>query len=404
MKIAFVHPNWPGNEGTGATHSASRIVSGLAERGHELTVYCATPPPEEADVNPDMTLKSLHCSGYPYHSDHQLNRALRERIEEFDAYDITHSYLLGSIPAMGDIAERTATTTVVTLNAYRGVCPKNDLRYLDREPCTSNGIVKCTACSITTSGGHDEYGHAYRSAGRLGNLKLVRESERTADRIDGYHALSPHVKETYAGFGYPDDRISVIPNILDERFCRNGNHDFEKPYELLYVGSLDEHKGVDNLVPILDRLRQQSGSAFRLTVVGDGGLRSELERQATARGLDAAVSVPGRLPNKSLPDVFASHDLFVYPGRWDEPFGRVFLESLAAGTPVIASDVGSVEDIIGDGGVVTDGSVGALSVAIEEVCDTDTLATLSSAARRTVKAYRPETVLPEFIELYDRLR
>lgn len=305
---------------------------------------------------------------------------------------------------MGDIAARTSTATVVTLNAYRGVCPKNDLRYLDREPCTSNGLAKCSVCSIATSGGHDEYGRAYRSASRLGNLKLVRESERKADRIDGYHALSPHVKETYAGFGFPAERISVIPNILDERFCFDGEPDFSEPYELLYVGSLDRHKGVDRLVPILDQLRRQSSSTFQLTVVGDGGLQSELEQQATTRGLSDAVSFTGRLPNEELPAVFASHDLFVYPGRWNEPFGRVFLESLAAGTPVVASDVGSIDDIIGDGGIVTDGSVEGFSESVARICDAETLTALSFEAKQVVEQYRPENVVPEIIELYERSR
>ncbi|WP_158589404.1 glycosyltransferase family 4 protein [Halococcus sp. IIIV-5B] len=402
MNTAFVHPSYPRGEGTGAAHSASRIVTGLVERGHDVTVYCTEQPPSGLDVPDGMELVSLDLSGYPYHSGHQLNRALRDRMEEFDAYDLTHSYLMGAIPAMGDVATETSSATVVTLNAYGGVCPKNDLRYLDREPCTSNGLAKCTMCSLATSPGHDEFGTAYRAVSRLGDLKLVREGERKSHDIDGYHALSPHVESTYADFGFPEERITTIPNVLDERFCRPHGSDFEAPYDLLYVGSLDEHKGVDQLVPILARLNRRSSDAFQLTVVGDGGLRSELEAQTRSHGLESAVTFAGRVPNDDLPETYAAHDVFCYPGRWDEPFGRVFLEALATGTPTVASDVGSVGDIVGDGGRITDGTPDGFVDAILDLVRAGELRTVSEAAREKVEEYRAETVVPRFVALYER--
>lgn len=402
MRIGFIHPSYPQGEGTGATHSASRIVSEVAKRGHEVTVYCRERPPEGHDVGSGTSLRPLDPSGFPYHTGLQLDEALRERTAEFDAYDLVHSYVMDAIPALGEVATKTMAATVVTLNAYGGICPKHDLRYMDREPCTSNGLAKCTACSLATSGGHDRYGRAYRSASRMGYLKLVRKGGRMADRIDGYHALSPHLKGTYADFGFPRDRLAVVPNVLDERFDREHASDFEEPYELLYVGDLARHKGVDRLVPVLDALNRRSSATFRLTVVGDGGLRSELERQTSTRALEPVVSFAGRLPNAELPGVFASRDLFVYPGRWDEPFGRVFLEALATGTPIVASDVGGVADIVGDGGTTTDGSVGGFADSILELVGAGELRTLSRNAKRKAKEYRADAVVPRLLELYER--
>jgi glycosyltransferase involved in cell wall biosynthesis len=402
VKVGFVHPGYPQGKGTGATHSASRIVSGLADRGHDVTVYCWGRPPADEDVDADLTVRALETSGSPYHSGLQLDDALCERVPEFDDYDVVHSYVMHALPALGEIAAETSAATVLTLNAYGAVCPKNDLRYMDREPCTSNGLAKCTACSVATSGGHDEDGALYRSASRLGYLKLIREGERAVDAVDGFHALSPHVEATYADFGFPRDRFTVIPNVLDERFDRPHRSEFTDPYRLLYVGSLDEHKGVDRLLPILDRLNGRAPGSFRLTVVGDGGLRTELEREAESRGVAADVSFTGWLPNDDLPGVFAAHDCFVYPGRWDEPFGRVFLEALATGTPVVASDVGSVATIVGDGGVTVDGSVGEFVTAIRDLLDGGEAEAVSRAARRTVETYRAERVVPQFVDLYER--
>lgn len=402
MEIGFVHPRYPRAEGTGATHSASRIVAELADRGHDVTVYCRESPPAGYAPDGAFSVRPLDLSGYPYHTGLQLDRALRDRVEELGAHDLVHSYVLNSIPAMSEVATRTPAATVVTLNAYGGVCPKNDLRYMDREPCTSNGAAKCARCSVATSGGHDEYGRAYRAASRLGYLKLVRDGEERADRVDGYHALSPHIERTYADFGFPRDRITVVPNVLDERFDRPHESGFDEPYDLLYVGSLDEHKGVDRLIPVLARLTSESSADFRLTVVGEGGLRSDLERRAEAAGIAPRVSFAGWVANDELPGVFAAHDLFLYPGRWDEPFGRVFLEALATGTPTVASDVGSVADILGDGGRTTDGSAAGLADAALQLVESGQLPALSAAARRRADEFRSEAVVPRLLDLYER--
>jgi glycosyltransferase involved in cell wall biosynthesis len=147
---------------------------------------------------------------------------------------------------------------------------------------------------------------------------------------------------------------------------------------------------------------RRSSEAFRLTVVGNGGLRSELEAQTRSHGLESAVTFAGRVPNDDLPGIYAGHDVFCYPGRWDEPFGRVFLEALATGTPTVASDVGSVGDIVGDGGRTTDGTPHGFVDAILDLVRAGELRTVSEAATRKVEEYRAETVVPRFVELYER--
>ncbi|EMA41047.1 glycosyltransferase family 4 protein [Halococcus hamelinensis] len=147
---------------------------------------------------------------------------------------------------------------------------------------------------------------------------------------------------------------------------------------------------------------RRSSEAFRLTVVGNGGLRSELEAQTRNHGLESAVTFAGRVPNDDLPGIYAAHDVFCYPGRWDEPFGRVFLEALATGTPTVASDVGSVGDIVGGGGRTTDGTPHGFVDTILGLVRTGKLRTVSEAATRKVEEYRAETVVPRFVALYER--
>jgi glycosyltransferase involved in cell wall biosynthesis len=292
---------------------------------------------------------------------------------------------------------------VVTLNAYAAVCPKNDLRYLDRRRCTSNGTFKCARCSAQTSDGSGIRSAAYRTAGRLWNLRIVKRIQRCHDAIDGYHALSPHVKRTYDEFGFDASRIRVVPNILDPAFETPHRSAFTEPYRLLYVGSLGHRKGVDRLPRLVRTLRDQSVDVT-LTVVGTGELQDRLDDRVSTAGLADAVDLRGHVPYERLPGVYADHDLFVYPGRWDEPFGRVFLEAMAAGTPVVSTDVGSVAEIVGDAGTVTGQSMSALADAVRSMLDERTLAQKSRVGKGRVDAYRSMEVIPQFETLYDRVR
>lgn len=426
MRVAFVHNGMLDAEGVGSTHSASRLVYELADAGHEVTAYCPDrggPPPDEAATGPRITVEVLDVddghSRVPRRRFAPVGERLLDRAAEFERFDVLHSYV-SAIPWLAEVGERVSTPVVTSLNGYGPVCPKKDLFYMDAEPCRENGTLRCTRCVLASSvyperspvydgaSIFDEYdgakripATAYLLLRRLGSLRTVREVGETADGIDGYHVQADHLTDTFASFGFPEDRFRTVPNMLDERFLVPHESDFEEPYRLLYVGSLTRKKGVQKLLPVLERLESRHDAAYELTVVGDGYLQSTLEREATEKDLDATVA--GRLPYEDLPGVYASHDAFVYPGVWEEPFARVFLEALATGTPIVGSSVGDLAEIVDDAGVVTDGSVEGLARGIDDICDPDGLARRSEAARRRAQRYRPAEVVPQFEAFYEDL-
>ncbi|WP_338729859.1 glycosyltransferase family 4 protein [Haladaptatus sp. DJG-WS-42] len=400
MKIGFIHPSWPGSEGTGATHTASQIVETLVDQGHDLTVYCTKQPPA-ASQKDGTKLKFLSDNKIP-HTNVALNRAIHRRLDEFDQYDIVSSYLTSLIPGMNTIGEQTSAKTLVTLNAYAGVCPKNNLRYMGTEVCDDNRLSRCLPCIGKTSGGSDKHGRVYRTVSRLGNYGLIKSVNPGSLSIDGFHALSGHVKQTYAGFGFPNERIAVVPNPIDESFVVPHESDFSEPYNLLYVGYLEQHKGVDMLPELMVRL-DESDLDFKLTIVGDGGMRSQLEQSVLKFNLSDSVDFRGHVPYEELPSVYAHHDIFVYPGLWEEPFGRVFLEAMGAKTPVVATNVGAVDEILGTAGVVIEPTAAALAEGIISTVRSGELETLSSNARMEIERYAPKRIGDEFETLYKSL-
>lgn len=401
MQIGFIHPSWPGSEGTGATHTASRIVEMLVEQGHDLTVYCVERPPQDTHLSIDVNLKTLEVGRIP-HTNVALNKAIRGQLDEFDQYDLVSSYLTSLIPAMDTISERTSAKTLVTLNAYAGVCPKNDLRYMDTIACNDNKPSRCIPCIGNTSGGSDKHGRAYRIASRLGNYGLIKSINPETINIDGFHALTEHVKRTYTEFGFPNDRIEVIPNPIDESFVIPHESDFSESYKLLYVGYLKQHKGVEILPELMARL-DEANHHFELTIVGDGGLRSQLEQSVLELDLSNVVDFRGHVQYDKLPSVYAHHDIFVFPGLWEEPFGRVFLESMGAKTPVVATNVGAADDILGKAGIVVEPTAAALAEGIRSLVRRGELTSLSANARTEIEQYAPEQIGQEFESLYRSL-
>ncbi len=108
---------------------------------------------------------------------------------------------------------------------------------------------------------------------------------------------------------------------------------------LLYVGRLSAEKDVARLKELFSVV-----PGMRLAIVGDGPLRSELERQFKG----TATVFSGYMKGDELASAYASADLFVLPSR-TETLGLVLLEAMAAGCPVVACRAGGVPDAIEDG-------------------------------------------------------
>ena len=103
--------------------------------------------------------------------------------------------------------------------------------------------------------------------------------------------------------------------------------------------------GLSSLIHAIARLRRDI-PGVQLLIGGSGPLRSELEAQVKALGLDAAVRFLGFVPEKDLPDYYRAADLFVLPTAQLEGFGLITIEALACGTPVFGTRIGATAEIL----------------------------------------------------------
>ena len=153
--------------------------------------------------------------------------------------------------------------------------------------------------------------------------------------------------------GLPDKKIAVIhygfPLGRTLRFIPpDGEGEFRgEPRPLIVaVGRVEETKGQRYLIEAMVQVRRAYPTARALIVGQDGGLLNELECQTRRLGLYPHVTLTGF--RADVPEILAEADIFVLPSL-SEGFGLVLLEAMAAGLPLVASNVGGIKDIVIDG-------------------------------------------------------
>src|SRR6266508_1257889 len=199
-------------------------------------------------------------------------------------------------------------------------------------------------------------------------------------------AVSRWLADEVAGFA-PDcaDRVRVAPMPVDETLFTPGD---ERRDELLFVGRLDEQKGLDTALRALPRLRGRAAE-LPLRIVGGGPAEARLRRLADELGIAGRLLWEARLPQAELAARYRRAAALLVPGR-DEGLGLVAVEGQLAGAPVVAAASGGLVDVVRDGGsgrTCAAGEPAALARAVEEVVADPTGAQrLAEAARRSAVA------------------
>ncbi|MGA3198635.1 MAG: glycosyltransferase family 4 protein [Halobacteriota archaeon] len=170
---------------------------------------------------------------------------------------------------------------------------------------------------------------------------------------DAVIALSDHMKKEMQRFSLRD--ISIIPNGIDlDRFegaardqARFKLKIKEADKVVLHVSTLASVKGVMYLIEAIAQLIQTEPKA-RLIVVGDGPERAKLELLVSDLGLSEFVTFAGRIQNNDVPIYMAASNVFVLPSL-SEGIPIVILEAMAAGLPIVATNVGGISSLVEEG-------------------------------------------------------
>jgi phosphatidylinositol alpha-mannosyltransferase len=228
-----------------------------------------------------------------------------------------------------------------------------------------------------------------------------------ASRLHGRIAVSGAARHFISRY-FPGE-YRIIPNGVDlDRFAE------AEPYEelrdgtlnILFLGRLEERKGFIYLLKAYHRLRKRHVDA-RLLVVGAGPKLREYKRYVGLRGI-RDVEFLGRVTDEQKVRYFASADIYCAPNTGQESFGIVLLEAMAAGVPIVASDIHGFKRVVErnvQGLLVEPRNPRALAAALYTLAtDADLRHRMGDAGRERAPEYSWDRVTERVIEFYREVR
>ncbi len=235
----------------------------------------------------------------------------------------------------------------------------------------------------------------FQETGSVPVATLKRARTAALRRAASVIVPSRYLAEIALGWGLDPKRVSVVPNpapslSVPPAAARQG---------LVFAGRLTRQKALDTALDAVARVPEAD-----LLVIGDGPDRPRLESHAAALGLNGRVRFIGSVPRTQVLEAFAAAEALVISSDW-ENFPHTAVEALALGTPLIATAVGGVPEVVSDGVnglLVPPGDSDALAAAIERFLGSAELrATLSDAAKGSVEHLTAAKVYGRIQELLE---
>lgn len=359
MRIAHITATFPpyhGGTGNVCFHHARE----LARRGHDMHVFTATHPgPERHEHHAGITIHRLRP--WLRFGNAALLPGLLLALRQFDLIHLHYPFFGGELATLA--ARQFRIPLIITY--HQDVLLPGALGVVER-------VLRGTSVRWTL-----------RSANRL--------LFTSADYGD-----ESYVRPLLRG---REPRVCVVPNGVDTTTFAPGpdaielrfRHDLRTDDQIaLVVAGLDRahyFKGVEVFLRALARC----APATTGIIVGDGDLRGRYEALAAQLGISQRIIFAGRIADERLPAYYRLADLTVLPSiTMGEAFGLVLVESLACGTPVIATNLPGVRAVIRDtdgGRIVAPNDAAALAATIEQLLgDPAARQAMSERGRRAVTA------------------
>jgi glycosyltransferase involved in cell wall biosynthesis len=450
MRIAMVvhtfFPNWR----AGTEVYARSIARKAVERGHEVFLICYEPP-EANDVFDGIRAWDTVFEGLPvhrisfckryhfFHLKEYFNQEIEDHISRYfatllpDVVHVVHAMHLSTASIWA--AKKRNLPLISTATDFWYVCPTFQLVKWDDSLCSGPHPLTCLACVTAEPSGSASSSPSSSwirrvaarkwlaralspvlvSAGRLlfsgsdwlANLVWLSDRptwmKKTLAQVDVLLTPTPNTTRLLtingikpaemrtSGFGLETHVGPILPKSRETSLLRVG-----------YIGTFRHTKGLHVL---LKAMRHLPSEKVRLEVHGSPGHFPEYDTivQNLAAGLDN-VSFHGTFPNEQLPQVFAGLDVFVIPSLWYENSPLVVLSSFSLKTPVVASNVGSLADLVehGKNGLLFEmGNANDLALQLRSLIDDPALLDRLRAGIAEVRTIDQDA--GELLDIYSRL-
>ena len=365
LHILQVHTRYRQRGGEDAVVDNERRL--LSNAGHEVSLWEASNP-----ESPARALRSLASAPWNRAAAHSMADAVADLRP--DVVHVHNTWFAASPSVLA--AASKAAPVVQTLHNYRLVCANGELTR-DGRPCE--------LCVGSSPWPAVRYG-CYRDSRAMSipaatTIAFNRWKGTWTDHVDKFVALTRFARSRLVVGGIPSDRIDVLPNVVPDPGPRS--NETATSDAILFVGRLTEAKGVATLLEAWNKSRPKG---LTLRVVGTGPLDAAV---ASTPGVEAVGWVS---PDQVAAEMLSARAL-VFPSEWYEGMPMTLLEAMAAGLPVVGSNIGSVAEIVGRLGedwLVAPGDVPAWGEAFEMITDSGRVTAAGSAARSIYESTHTE--------------
>jgi glycosyltransferase involved in cell wall biosynthesis len=442
MKVAIITHHFPPGYNAGAEQYAYRVAKMLLKMGHQVEVVCIESISEgtlipvcKTSLFEDILVHRLYFNLDLAPNPLELkfrNPALGLWVKEYlqrTTPDIVHfnsGYLIGG--TVIEAAYEIGIPSVLTLHEYWFLCPVHTLIRPDGNLCeTLCSPARCAWCYLSVQRRYripdrmmsgklgDIFVQLYQSNwfGRWTRIQPVLETieerrrylKSVLGKVDIIISPSRFLIQKYYDFGLNEKKITYLPFGLDTTHLTP--EPSRSPSEVIrigYLGQYANHKGVHILIEAFNRLNR-SGRKCNLTLFGKLTDSTAYGKRIlkSIRGREN-ITCAGRYDNAQVGDILSGLDLIVVPSIWFENRPTIIVEALAMKTPVVASKIGGIVELIEDeknGLLCEAGNVAELARQLQRFLDDPALQPRLREGIQPV--IRTEEEMEELLSLYSSL-
>lgn len=400
MRIAIISIYF-GEEHGGAAVSTQLLVDKLVEK-HDVFILTST----KKRVNGYNTIPLRF---FNYFSslilrmdigliDKILAREIEKKLRKIKA-DIIHIQEFEMMKPAIIAASKLNIPTVVTVRDHRFVCnlPCCEAKGFLNFKCNSKEYLKCLMQLSRKHLGFGFFGILLWPFMK-NKTKTIRRCLKQADSVI---AISDFVKNNLTMVGVDEKKINTIHNPAPKwedkaKRCK------ENKIILFAPGRLEDYKGFHVLLKAMKNVVQKNKNV-RLIITGSGSYEDELKRLTDRLNLNDHVEFTGNISFDNIKNLYFNSDIVVFPSIWPESFGRVSIEAMAAGKPVIASRIGGIPEVVSKdvGILVKPDDVDELTKAIIKLINSPSLRReMGEHGRKLVHKFNVDDYCKDVVRLY----
>ena len=353
----------------------------------------------EESLTPSLVWRKLERTFYSPNVESSLGRLIDETRPDV-AYLM--QFMRHLSPAVIVAAKRRRLPVVVRLSDYELVCPEAHLLRQGRvcEDCVSSG-------SFWPSVRHGCVNNSRLQSAVNALARELHDANGYLNLIDRMVTPSRVVLEKMVEGGFARERLTTIPTFVDSERFTPGSVLASQRKAIAYVGQLRPEKGVDVLLKAWSAVKPEAHEkGIRLVIAGSGPPEYMQELHGLAAD-DATVSFVGALDADGVARLYQDARVTVIPSVWYENLPNSLLESYAAGTPVVASAIGSLAEFVTNeqtGWTFTPGDAADLARKLANALADDRIDAMSACVRqRAVDDHHGELHLKRLLAVFREL-